>query len=74
MGDNLLEVCRAADIVFLALHGEDGEDGKIQAVFDLAGIKYTGSGHLGSAVAMNKDGGQAAFPAERHKNPRSALR
>ena len=55
MGDNILEVCRAADIVFLALHGEDGEDGKIQAVFDMAGIKYTGSGHLGSAIAMNKE-------------------
>ena len=54
MGDNILQVCRAADIVFLALHGEDGEDGKVQAAFDLAGIKYTGSGHLGSAVAMNK--------------------
>ncbi len=54
MGDNILEVCKAADIVFLALHGEDGEDGKVQAAFDLAGIKYTGSGHLGSAVAMNK--------------------
>jgi D-alanine-D-alanine ligase len=54
MGDNILDVCRAADIVFLALHGEDGEDGKIQATFDLAGIKYTGSSHLGSAIAMNK--------------------
>ncbi len=55
MGDNVLEVCRAADIVFLALHGEDGEDGKIQAAFDLAGIQYTGSGPLGSAIAMNKE-------------------
>jgi D-alanine-D-alanine ligase len=54
MGDNILEVCRAADIVFMALHGEDGEDGKVQATFDMAGIKYTGSGHLGSAIAMNK--------------------
>ncbi len=54
MGDNILQVCKAADIVFMALHGEDGEDGKVQAAFDLAGIKYTGSGHLGSAVAMNK--------------------
>jgi len=54
MGDNVLEVCRAADIVFLALHGEDGEDGKIQAAFDLAGIKYTGSGMLGSAMTMDK--------------------
>ena len=55
MGDNIIEVCRAADIVFMALHGEDGEDGKIQATFDMAGIKYTGTGHLGSAIAMNKD-------------------
>ncbi len=54
MGDNIIQVCRAADIVFMALHGEDGEDGKVQAAFDLAGIKYTGSGPLGSAVAMNK--------------------
>ncbi|MEL4105328.1 D-alanine--D-alanine ligase [Oscillospiraceae bacterium WX1] len=54
MGDNIIEVCRAADIVFMALHGEDGEDGKIQATFDMAGIKYTGTGHLGSALTMNK--------------------
>ena len=55
MGDNIIEICRAADIVFLALHGEDGEDGKVQAIFDLTGIKYTGSGQLGSAIAMNKE-------------------
>ncbi len=55
MGDNIIEICRAADIVFLALHGEDGEDGKVQAIFDMAGIKYTGSGQLGSAIAMNKE-------------------
>jgi D-alanine-D-alanine ligase len=54
MGENILQGCRAADIGFLALHGEDGEDGKVQAAFDLAGIKYTGTGHLGSAVAMDK--------------------
>ncbi len=54
MGDNIIEICRAADIVFMGLHGQDGEDGKIQATFDMAGIKYTGTGHLGSALAMNK--------------------
>ncbi len=43
MGDNILEICRAADIVFMGLHGEDGEDGKIQATFDMAGVKYTGT-------------------------------
>lgn len=54
MGDNVIEVCRAADITFLALHGDEGENGKLQAALDIAGIKYTGSGYLGSAIAMNK--------------------
>ena len=69
MGDNVLEVCRGADIVFLALHGEDGEDGKIQAVFDMAGIKYTGSGHLGSAIAMNKAIAKQLFQQNGIKTP-----
>ncbi len=54
VGPHVLEVCRAADIVFLALHGEEGENGKLQAWFDINGVKYTGSGYLGSALAMNK--------------------
>lgn len=53
-GPNVIPICRMADIVFLALHGEDGENGKIQAAFDLFGIRYTGSGYLGSALAMDK--------------------
>lgn len=43
-----------ADCVFLALHGGQGEDGTIQALLDLAGVTYTGSGHLASALAMDK--------------------
>ncbi len=54
-GDRVLEVCQRADIVFMALHGQCGEDGKVQAAFDLMGIKYTGSGFVGSAIAMDKD-------------------
>lgn len=54
IGPNVLALCAAADIVFLALHGEEGENGKLQATLDLHGIKYTGSGYLGSAIAMNK--------------------
>ncbi len=54
-GPNVIELCRMADIVFMALHGENGENGKIQAVFDLYGIRYTGSSYLSSAIAMNKD-------------------
>ena len=54
IGGNVLDICKAADVVFMALHGEDGENGKVQAMFDLHGIKYTGSGYLGSALAMDK--------------------
>ena len=53
-GENVLNICKMADIVFLALHGEDGENGKVQATLDLNGIKYTGSGCLASALAMSK--------------------
>ena len=53
-GPNVIELCRMADVVFMALHGENGENGKIQAAFDLFGIRYTGSGYLSSALAMDK--------------------
>jgi D-alanine-D-alanine ligase len=43
---------RDADVVFLALHGGAGEDGRIQAVLDLAGMAYTGSNHIASAAAI----------------------
>lgn len=43
------------DVAFLALHGGSGEDGTIQALLDLAGVPYTGSGHLASALGMDKD-------------------
>jgi D-alanine-D-alanine ligase len=49
-----LPALRNADIVFLALHGGEGENGRIQAVLDLAGISYTGSGVIGSAIAFDK--------------------
>ncbi len=43
------------DVIFLALHGGTGEGGTLQALLDLVGLPYTGSGMLGSAVAMDKD-------------------
>ncbi len=43
-----------ADCVFLALHGGQGEDGTIQALLDMVGVPYTGSGHMASALAMDK--------------------
>ena len=54
-GPKVLELCGMADIVFLALHGTCGEDGRVQAAFDLLGIPYTGAGYLSSAIAMDKD-------------------
>lgn len=63
IGKNVIDICKAADIAFLALHGEDGENGKLQAALDLAGVKYTGSGYLGSALAMNKELSKIMFRA-----------
>ena len=53
-GPHVIEICQKADVVFMALHGANGEDGKVQAAFDLFGIPYTGTGYLSSAVAMDK--------------------
>ena len=43
------------DLAYLVLHGGNGENGKIQAVLDILGKKYTGSGVLASAITMDKD-------------------
>ncbi len=53
-GPNVLELCRLADIVFVGLHGRDGEDGRVQAALELLGVPYTGSGYLSSGIAMDK--------------------
>ena len=55
VGEGVIEVCRAADSVFLALHGAMGENGQLQAFLDVHGIRYTGSGYIGSTLAMDKD-------------------
>ena len=55
VGKGVFDLCALADVVFLGLHGTCGEDVRIQAAFDLMGIPYTGSGYLGSAIAMDKD-------------------
>lgn len=52
---------RQADVVVNALHGASGEDGTVQALMESAGITYTGSGVLASALAMNKDRAKALF-------------
>ncbi len=55
IGKNVLELCRVADAVYIALHGAMGENGQLQATLDNFGIKYTGSGYVGSLLAMDKD-------------------
>lgn len=62
-GPNVISLCQMADIVFMALHGESGENGKIQAAFDLFGIQYTGADYLGCALAMNKELAKGLFRA-----------
>ena len=53
-GPNVLAICELADAVFMALHGANGEDGKIQATFELLGIPYTGTDFVSAAMAMDK--------------------
>lgn len=50
-----LGVVRGSDVLFLALHGGAGEGGTLQAILDVIGVPYTGSGQLASALAMDKD-------------------
>ncbi len=69
-GSQVLEICRLADVVFLALHGANGEDGKVQAAFDLFGIPYTGTGHLSSALAMDKSMTKHFFRAHNVPTPK----
>ena len=69
-GPNVIELCKAADVVFMALHGSNGEDGKVQAAFDLFGIPYTGTGYLSSALAMDKTMTKHMFQAEGVPTPK----
>ena len=64
-GQNVLELCRLADVVFIALHGEGGEDGQVQATFDQMNIRYTGSGFYACVKAMNKDVAKHLMKASR---------
>jgi D-alanine-D-alanine ligase len=69
-GSNVIELCKKADFVFLGLHGANGEDGKLQAAFDLFGVKYTGSDYLSSAIAMNKETSKQFFLANGIPTPK----
>ena len=58
-----LAVVRGSDVLFLALHGGAGEGGTLQAILDVIGVPYTGSGQLASALAMDKDLSKRLFRA-----------
>ncbi len=62
-GPHVMDICHQADVVFMALHGENGENGKIQACFDLFGIRYTGTDYASSAICMNKGIAKDLFKA-----------
>jgi len=62
-GLSALPVVREAEVIFLALHGGRGEDGTLQAVLDVVGVSYTGSGSLASGLAMDKDVAKHLFRA-----------
>jgi len=69
-GPNVIELCKEADIVFMALHGSNGEDGMVQGAFDLLGIKYTGADSISSAMAMNKAITKKIFDADKVPQPK----
>jgi len=56
-----LPVVRDAEVLFLALHGGRGEDGTLQSLFELLAVPYTGTGPLGSGIAMDKDVSKRLF-------------
>ena len=68
-GPNVLKLCQMADAVFMALHGANGEDGKIQACFELLGIPYTGTDFVSSAMAMDKGITKDIFAAHQIPTP-----
>ncbi len=71
IGEGVLDICRAADVVFLALHGSIGENGQLQATFDCHGIKhYTGTGYIGALLSMDKDLSKRLMAEAGVKTPR----
>ncbi len=69
-GPNVLSICKAADIVFIGLHGESGENGKLQAAFDLQGIRYTGTNYTSALLAMDKAIAKEIFVANQIPTPK----
>ena len=73
IGPGVLEICSMADVVYMGLHGGIGENGQLQATLDNYGIKYTGSGYIGSLLAMDKDLAKKILSVEGVPTPRGVL-
>ena len=61
------------DVIFNALHGQYGEDGKVQHILEMSGIPFTGSGSFASSVAMNKAMTKEVFKKEKIRTPQHKL-
>jgi len=70
LGRHVLDACKLADVVFLGLHGACGENGQLQAAFDLFDIKYTGSGYVGCMLSMDKTIAKALMELHGVRTPR----
>ncbi len=73
LGKNVVEICRYADITFFAVHGGEGENGQLQAAFDILGIKYTGADYLSAALAMDKGITKSLFDMHKVLNPKGEI-
>ncbi|MBI5799028.1 MAG: D-alanine--D-alanine ligase [Candidatus Yonathbacteria bacterium] len=66
-------LAKHVDVIFNALHGEFGEDGKVQKILDIFSLPYTGSTAIPSAVGMNKDLAKKYFSAVGIKVPKGMI-
>lgn len=73
ISEGALSICAASDAVFIALHGGDGENGRLQAILDSLGVRYTGSGAHASSLAMDKATAKRIYAAHGIKTPEYAV-
>lgn len=72
-GNRVLDILKASDMVFIALHGDVGENGKIQATFDLLNIKYTGTDYASSLISMDKKITKSILNSNQIKTPKEYI-
>lgn len=72
-GPHVLDICHMADIVFMGLHGANGEDGRVQSVLDLEGIPYTGTGPTGAVLSMDKGVAKQIFVSNSIPTPKGYI-